>query len=84
MSSDFVGGCLQPGGKILDDFFLVQRGGAGENIERGEGMFWPGVKGYVTFGNDDDSAQSMWTELVEDIGHIGAACFRDGMQHRLS
>lgn len=74
--------CLQPFADSVLNRLLIQPGAAGEDIHRGKGVLGPGVNGDVGFGNDDDAADAMGAEIVEDLRHNGAIPRAHGIEEQ--
>ncbi len=68
-----VGGGLEMVDQALINFLSDEGFAAGEDVYGSVFMLWPGVDGDVALGDDDDSAEAVWIELMDGGFHDGGA-----------
>ena len=68
-----VSGRLEMEDQALINFLSDEGIAAGEDVDGGVLMLWPGVDGDVALGDDDDSAEAVWIELMDGGFHDGGA-----------
>lgn len=87
MTLDLLRFRFKPPGKLRDDKLLIQKFGAGKYVERGELKLRPCVESHMTLGNNNDVTQTVRTELMKNVRHIGASstgdCFYQGFPYAL-
>ena len=62
---------------------MIEGRAAGENIDRGVVVLGPGVNRDVRFGDDDDAADAVGAEGVEDIRDDRPVPAADGFEQQL-
>ncbi len=68
-----VGGGLEMVDQALINFLSDVGIAAGEDVDGGVLMLWPGVDSDVALCDDDDSAEAVWIELMDGGFHDGGA-----------